>query len=109
VLILGVATWLICLPRLATLAELLYFTGAFVASTIWPIAAGLYWRRVNRLGATAGMALGTICGLIGYFQIGFYVAALISAAVSMALVVITTLVRPHAFDWADLDPARRSA
>ena len=33
---LGIVTWLLCAPRIATLAELLYFTGAFVASTIWP-------------------------------------------------------------------------
>jgi urea-proton symporter len=101
---LGIATWLLCLPRLTTLASLLHFTGAFVASTIWPIATGLFWRRANPTGATLAMVLGTAAGLTAYFQIGFYVAALVSAAVSMCIVLIATWSRPSDFDWQTLDP-----
>jgi Na+/proline symporter len=100
---LGIMTWLLCWPRLTTLAELLYFTGAFVASTIWPVAAGLYWRNVNPHGATLAMAAGTVVGLVSYFQIGFYVAALVSAAVSMTLVLLTTWLAPRSFEWAALN------
>jgi urea-proton symporter len=99
---LGFLAWLLCLPRLTTLAELLYFTGAFVASTIWPIAAGLFWKRVNPMGAAFAMIAGTTIGLAGYFLIGFYVAALISAAVSMSIVLLTTWLRPNEFEWATL-------
>ena len=109
---LGFTAWLACLPRLTTLAELLYFTGAFVASTIWPVAAGLYWRRVNPAGATAAMVLGTALGLSASFLIGFYVAALVSAAVSMFVVLLTTWLAPRRFEWAQLDtqpPAREEA
>jgi Na+/proline symporter len=102
VLGLGLFAWLLCLPRLTTLAELLYFTGAFVASTIWPIAAGLFWRRVNPAGAALAMVAGTAIGLAGYFLIGFYVAALISAAVSMTIVLLSSWWRPVHFDWATL-------
>ncbi len=104
VLGLGIATWLLCLPRLTTLAELLYFTGAFVASTIWPVAAGLYWRRTNPAGATLAMVLGTGIGLASYFLIGFYVAALIAATISMILVLVTTWLWPRDFDWQRLNP-----
>jgi len=109
ILLLGVGTWLLCLPRLTTLAELLYFTGAFVASTIWPIAAGLYWRRVNPHGATLAMVAGTAIGLASYFAIGFYVAALVGAAVSMTIVLVTTWLWPSDFEWARLNPAREGA
>lgn len=102
VLGLGLLTWLLCLPRLATLAELLHLTGAFVASTIWPIAAGLYWRRASPAAASAAMVAGTVCGLIGYATIGFYVAALISAAVSMVIVWVGARVRPDDFQWERL-------
>jgi Na+/proline symporter len=102
VLGLGLATWLLCLPRLTTLAELLYFTGAFVASTIWPIAAGLFWRKANAAGAALAMIAGTAIGLAGYFLIGFYVAALISAAVSMSIVLLSTWLRPADYDWSAL-------
>ena len=99
---LGLTTWLLCLPRLATLAELLHFTGAFVASTIWPIAAGLYWRRASGGGAVGAMVLGTLSGLVAYFVIGFYVAALVSAAVGMGVVWLAARFAPADFDWADL-------
>lgn len=106
VLGLGLFAWLLCLPRLTTLAELLYFTGAFVASTIWPIAAGLFWRRVNPAGATLAMVAGTAAGLAGYFLIGFYVAALISAALSMGIVLLSSWLRPGDFDWSRLADSR---
>ncbi len=99
---LGILTWLLCAPRITTLAGLLYFTGAFVASTIWPVVAGLFWRRANAAGAVAGMVLGAAAGLYSYFTIGFYVAALVGAAVSMACVLIATLARPAQFDWIRL-------
>ncbi|MGM0676152.1 sodium:solute symporter family protein [Ectothiorhodospira marina] len=105
ILLLGVVTWLLCLPRITTLAELLHFTGAFVASTIWPIAAGLYWRRTNRWGATLAMVAGSAAGIIAYFQIGFYVGALVGAAVSMVVVLLTTWIRPQEFDWEQLKEA----
>jgi Na+/proline symporter len=106
---LGLATWLLCLPRLTTLAALLHLTGAFVASTIWPIASGLFWRRANANGATLAMVLGTTAGLTAYFLIGFYVAALVSAAVSMSITLIATWSRPADFDWQTLDNARQES
>lgn len=106
---LGVVAWLLCLPRLTSLAALLHFTGAFVASTIWPIAAGLYWRHTNPAGAAAAMVAGTACGLAAYFLIGFYVAALVAAAVSMGVVLLSTWLAPRAFDWARLDEAKEAA
>ena len=109
IVILGLATWLVCLPRLTTLAEMLYLTGAFVASTIWPIATGLFWRKTNATGATLAMVLGTAIGLTAYYQIGFYVAALVSAAVSMSIVLISTWSRPADFDWQTLDNTRQES
>lgn len=106
---LGVVAWLLCLPRLTSLAALLHFTGAFVASTIWPIAAGLYWRHTNPAGAAAAMVAGTACGLAAYFLIGFYVAALVAAAVSMGVVLLSTWLAPRTFDWARLDEAKEVA
>ncbi|MBK1692856.1 sodium:solute symporter family protein [Ectothiorhodospira mobilis] len=102
ILLLGILAWLLCLPKITTLAQLLHFTGAFVASTIWPIAAGLYWRRTNQWGASLAMVLGSAAGILAYFQIGFYVGALVGAAVSMVVVLATTWARPGDFDWERL-------
>ncbi len=105
ILLLGVITWLLCLPRMTTLGELLFFMGAFVASTIWPIVAGLYWKNANPVGAMLAMVLGTVAGLIAYFSIGFYVAALVSTAVSMVIVIVSTLMWPSEYNWHDLNEA----
>ena len=107
IVFLGIITWLICLPRITTLGSLLQYLGAFVASTIWPIIAGLYWQRANTSGALLAMVLGTLTGIWAYFAIGFYVAALVSAAVSMLIVVTSAWLRPGHFDWARLASAER--
>lgn len=100
---LGLITWLLCLPRLATLASLLQFLGAFVASTIWPIIAGLFWQRATGKGAIAAMLGGTITGLVAYVMVGFYVAALLSAAVSMVITLLFVKFSTEEFDWALLN------
>jgi Na+/proline symporter len=84
---LGVLTWCLSLPRLSTLGELLYLTGAFVASTIWPIAIGLKLNKGTGGQASLAMVLGTAIGLYSYFAIGFYVAALVSAGVSLIIML----------------------
>ncbi len=99
---LGFSTWLLCLPRLTTLGELLNFTGAFVASTIWPIVFGLYHRRLNGTYAAIAMALGTSCGLIAYFKIGFYVAALTSCLVSLLVTAFGLWQKDADFQWSRL-------
>ncbi|NIR59777.1 MAG: sodium:solute symporter family protein [Gammaproteobacteria bacterium] len=103
---LGVLTWVISYLKLGTLAQVLHFTGAFVASTIWPVAAGLYWRRTNRAGAVLAMAIGSIAGMLGFSLVGFYVAALVGAATSMVIVLVTTWLWPQDFQWARLQEAR---
>lgn len=100
---LGVVTWLFCLPQIATLGALLNFAGAFVASTIFPIVLGLYQRKLTGTYAAAAMALGTLSGLIGYFAIGFYVAALLSCIVSAAICGLGSLTSQARFDWQQLN------
>ena len=106
---LSLAAWLICLPRLTHLAGMIAFTGAFVGSTIWPIAAGLYWRRTNPIGSTLGMVAGSAIGLTAYYVVGWYVAALVGSAVSMLVVLTTTLLAPRDFDWSNLQESPQEA
>lgn len=103
ILALGVSTWLACLPRMGTLATVLFFAGPMVGSMIWPIATGLYWKKANAKGAVLGMVLGTVAGLIGYFALGWYTASLIGAAVSMIVVIVCTYLFPADFVWHRLN------
>jgi Na+/proline symporter len=100
---LGLVAWLVCLPRIGTLATVLFFAGPMVGSCIWPIATGLFWRKANARGAFWGMAFGSVAGLVAYFQLGWYTASLIGAAVSMTVVLSMTAVSRHEFDWKSLN------
>ncbi len=101
-LCLGLVTWLICLPRIGTLATVLFFAGPLVGSMIWPIVTGLYWKRATAFGAVTGMLAGTAAGLAAYAMIGWYAAALVGTVVSMLCVLLVTWLRPGHFDWSRL-------
>lgn len=102
ILLLGLFTWILCVPRLSTLASLLYFTGAFVASAIWPIVFGLYYRWATGLAATLAMVAGTGLGLVAYFTIGYYVAAVASCAVSLIVIVVVSRMDKSQFNFESL-------
>ena len=101
-LALGIFTWAVCLPRIGTLATVLFFAGPLVGSMIWPIVTGLYWRRANSVGAVGGMLLGAGVGLVCYFAIGWYVASLVATAVSMIWVLACARLSKTRFNWAQL-------
>jgi urea-proton symporter len=100
---LGLLTWALCMPRLNYLLQVLFFAGPLVGSAIWPVAAGLYWKKANPTGALWAMILGSAVGLVAYFQIGWFTAALIGAAVSAVVVCLTTWLAPREFDWSRLN------
>ena len=89
---LAVVTLLLSWPRLDSLASVLFFTGALVASTVWPVACGLYWPHANRNAAIVAMVSGSVVGLLAYVWIAPYCAAVFSTAVS-ALVMVVGSVR----------------
>ena len=106
IIALGVLTWLLCLPRFGDLIVVLFLSGPLVASTIWPVAAGIYWPHANGRGAFLAMLSGSSIGLWAYFTHGWFTASLISAAVSAAMVVLFSLLhRGPSFAWSDLDEA----
>jgi Na+/proline symporter len=102
----GVLAWLLCLPKVGTLAAVLFFAGPMVASMIWPIVAGLYWPRATATGATLGMAGGTTAGLVVYVTVGWYVASLAGALVSAVIVIATTLTSKSVFAFERLGQGR---
>lgn len=98
----AVVAWVACLPNIGNLATVLFFAGPMVASMIWPILAGLYWRRTPAWAATAGMLAGSSLGLLVYFEIGWYAASTTGAIVSALVVIGGTLASRERFDFARL-------
>ncbi len=100
---LGLLAWLVCMPRIGTLATVLFFAGPMVASTIYPIATGLFWKSASAKGALWAMVSGSVIGLIAYFQMGWYTASLIGATVSIIVTVAFAKFAPDNFDWKKMD------
>lgn len=105
---LAATAWLVCNWVSVDLGTILFGAGPLVGSTIWPIMAGLYWRRASALGAIGGMVFGAAAGMWTYFVVGWYAATLVGTGVSMCVVVGSALLRPSCFNFADLKaPAGR--
>ena len=97
---LALVTLLLSWPRLDSLASVLFFTGSLVASTVWPVACGLYWRSANAGAAIAAMLSGSIVGLLAYNLIAPYCAAVFSAALSALAMLIGSRCSSDRFDFA---------
>jgi Na+/proline symporter len=105
ILLLGLLTWLLCYGNFGDLLQVLFLSGPLVGSTVWPIVAGLYWRRTRGGTALAAMLLGSGLGLVAYVQLGWFVASLIGTAVSMLVVIIGTALSTSEFAWECMDEA----
>lgn len=103
IILVGFAAWLVCMPRIGTLASMLFFAGPMVGSTIWPIISGLFWKKASKQGALWGMLLGTVAGLVSYFYLGWYTSSLVGAAVSMVTVLACRYWFPGNFEWKTMD------
>lgn len=100
---LGVLALLLSLPNFKNLGEMLSLAGPLVGSTIWPIIAGLYWKKTNKTGVFLALVLGSITGLIAYENIAWYTSALLATSVSMLIVLLSTLIFPSDFKWEELN------
>lgn len=101
---LGMLTWILC-AREMNLLEILFLSGPLVASAIWPVLGGLYWEKASSSGAVLAMITGSVVGLVAYYKLGWYTASLISAAVSMVVMLVFASFQRQAFDWETISKA----
>lgn len=91
----GLTAWLLALPRWP-IVNVLYSSGPLVAALIWPVIAGLYWRKINRTIALVGIVTGSVIGVWAYYtpSLGWFTASLIGAAVSMLATIAARWIAP---------------
>lgn len=83
IVVVSVIAWFLSLSGW-NIDVVLFSAGALVASLIWPVIAGLFWKRLNGPLVIAGIIAGSAGGLWAFFEIQTYTGALVGAAVSMA-------------------------
>jgi urea-proton symporter len=108
IVLLGLITWALSLPRLGELNIVLFLSGPLVASVIFPVISGLYWSRAGKEGAFWAILAGSGIGLYTYFSIGWYAASLVSAVVSLVVVLLFMAFPRKPFDWSTLDESKLS-
>ena len=92
----GVFAWILAAPKWPII-EALFISGPLVGSLIWPVIAGLFWKRINRNIVILGMILGCTTGVIAYFQLGWFTASLVGTAVSMVFTILARYLSPEKF------------
>lgn len=98
---LGVLVWLLAAPHWPII-NALFISGPLVGSLIWPVIAGLFWRKINRRIVLAGIIAGSALGVWAYFSLGWFTASLVGAGVSMVATILARFISPETFREADL-------
>lgn len=85
----------------------LLLTGPAVSSMIWAIVFGMFKKETNKKSAFWAMMVGMPVGLLGYFYISPFSAAIMSAVSSGLVVYFLTKFKPDvSFEWAELNESR---
>jgi Na+/proline symporter len=94
-IVIGLFAWLLAVPRWP-IVDVLYSSGPLVAALIWPVIAGLYWRKVNRPVVLVGIVAASVLGVWAYHtpSLGWFTASLIGAAVSMVATIAARWIAP---------------
>ena len=100
ILIVGAVAWGFSLSNLP-LDRILFSSGGLVASLIWPVIAGLYWKAINRPLVITGMIVGATCGLLSYYFYETYTGALVGAVISMIFTLLARVICPTPFPRAN--------
>ncbi len=93
IIIVSFSAWLLALSGW-NVDQVLFSAGALVASLIWPVIAGLFWKRLNAPLVIAGIITGCIAGMFCYFEVQTYTGALVGGAVSMVFTLAARWIRP---------------
>lgn len=96
----GLLTWCLAAPHWPII-NALFISGPLVGSLIWPVIAGLFWKRINRALVLAGIVLGSILGVWAYFALGWFTASLVGAGVSMIATIAGRFLSPTPFQNPD--------
>ena len=91
----GIIAWCFAIQRWP-IVNVLYSSGPLVASLIWPVIAGLYWKKLNRPIVITGIIAGSLLGVAAYYHpdFGWFTASLIGAAISMLATIAARWIVP---------------
>lgn len=99
---LGVAAILLAWFQIGTMGQILYFSGAFVCSMIWPIVYGLYDKTASTAAANYSMIIGTTVGILANIYISPFAGPTVAAITSFVIFTSMSKAKPGDFQWEKL-------
>ncbi len=96
IVLVGAIAWVLAAPHWPII-QALFISGPLVGSLIWPVIAGLFWRKINRMLVLLGIVAGCASGVVAYYQLGWFTASLVGAGVSMVFTILARLLSPSPF------------
>jgi Na+/proline symporter len=103
IFLLGLASIVLAWYKVGTLGQILYFSGAFICSMIWPIVYGLYDKTVSAAAANLSMIVGTIAGVLTNIYISPFGGPTVAGFVSFVVFMVVCKAKPDNFDWNRLN------
>ncbi len=100
--IVGVIALLLTLPQFTSMLQMLIFIGVINAAFIYPIALGLFWRRMTSTAALCAGIVSPIVGYVVYFTVGPIQGIIASGWVSLVLCLGLSLMTRSSYDWSIL-------
>jgi Na+/proline symporter len=98
----GIVGLLLTLPRFASMLQMLIILGVINAAFLYPIALGLFWRRLTPSAALAAALVSPVVGYVVYFTVGPLQGVVASGWVSLILCVGMSLFSRTSYDWSIL-------
>lgn len=98
----GIVGLLLTLPQFTSMLQMLIFIGVINAAFIYPIALGLFWRRMTPFAALCAGVAAPIVGYTVYFTVGSLQGIVASGWVSLLLCIGLSLVSRASYDWSIL-------
>lgn len=83
----GCLAWLLAVPHWP-IVNVLFLSGPLVGSLIWPVIAGLFWKRFRTSLILVGIVAGSLAGVWAYFSLGWFTASLVGAGISMIFTIL---------------------
>jgi Na+/proline symporter len=101
-IVVGVLGFLLSLPRLLTMLNMLIFLGVINIAFVFPIIAGLWWEKANPHVVFVAAVTATVLGYAAYFQIGSLQGVAVSGWLSFIITFGGSTIWPGSFEWGKL-------
>lgn len=100
--VVGFAGFVLSLPRILTMLQMLIFLGVINIAFVFPIIAGLWWEKANSNVVFAAALTATTIGYWAYFNIGSLQGIVVSGWISFVITYGGSKIWPGDFDWQRL-------